>query len=285
MPPVVKKKNRGKNNRMKKKNDQRKLEILDACLGLGRECSLVGDYDDCRRYFKRAKEGYEEQLEPDDEKALDVTRTLTSISCSDPEELIVKLRNLLKRCERASGEENVVTLETLDELGSRLDDIGEYEEAIKVYERCLAGRMKMLGEDHTDTLGTVGNLGAVYDVGLKNFGKALEYYERALKGQERTLGKNHPDTLGTVMILANVYNVGMKDYGKAPQRALEGFEAQFGNDHEDSKLCARNFSICLEDSGNSKRLAELKEAYPHVDEDSDDEEESEEDESDEEGDY
>ena len=45
------------------------------------------------------------------------------------------------------------------------------------------------------------------------------------------------------------------------KRALEGYEVQLGKDHEDMKLCARNFSMCLKASGNSKRLAELKEGH------------------------
>ena len=49
--------NRGKKKKQqKKKADPRKLEILDACYALGVACSLVGDFDDTRRYYKRAKE-------------------------------------------------------------------------------------------------------------------------------------------------------------------------------------------------------------------------------------
>ncbi|GMH60656.1 hypothetical protein TL16_g03096 [Triparma laevis f. inornata] len=58
-PVVVEKKARGKRKKQKKKkkNDPRKLEIYDACYTLGSACSLVGDFDDARRYWKRAKEG------------------------------------------------------------------------------------------------------------------------------------------------------------------------------------------------------------------------------------
>ncbi|GMH76699.1 hypothetical protein TL16_g07167 [Triparma laevis f. inornata] len=73
MPPVVEKKVRGKKKKQKKKNDPRKLEILDACHALGVACSHVRDVDDAKRYYKRAKEGYEEQLGRDSEKALETT--------------------------------------------------------------------------------------------------------------------------------------------------------------------------------------------------------------------
>ncbi|GMH88658.1 hypothetical protein TL16_g11218 [Triparma laevis f. inornata] len=142
------KKVRGKKKKQqKKKNDPRKLEILDACRALGVACSKVRDFDDARQYYKRAKEGCEEQLGRDSEKALEVTSSLIMVTGSKSER-IEKLRDLLKRMERALGEENVVTLETLNALGIQLRLKREYEEVIKVHERCLAGRMKVLGEDH-----------------------------------------------------------------------------------------------------------------------------------------
>ncbi|GMI04963.1 hypothetical protein TrLO_g2846 [Triparma laevis f. longispina] len=184
LPPVVeKKKVRGKKNQ-KKKNDPRKLEISDACFELGRACTFVGDVDDARRYLKRTKEGFEEQLGRDSEKALGATYDLTMTSCENNGEVIDKTRDLLKRMERALGEENVVTLDTLNQLGIELKDIEDYQEAKELWERCLTGRTKMLGNDHTNTLmalNNLNNLGCVYDF-LKNTEKALEYYERVLKG-------------------------------------------------------------------------------------------------------
>ena len=74
MPSVVEKKaRRNKKKQQKKKNDPRKLEILDACWELGKACNQVRNMDDARRYTKRAKEGYEEQLGRDSEKALEST--------------------------------------------------------------------------------------------------------------------------------------------------------------------------------------------------------------------
>ena len=65
------------------KNDPRKLGIFDACTALGRACKMVGDFDDCRRFYKRAKEGYEEQLGYDNEKALEATFGLIMCTAND----------------------------------------------------------------------------------------------------------------------------------------------------------------------------------------------------------
>ncbi|GMH85386.1 hypothetical protein TL16_g10214 [Triparma laevis f. inornata] len=267
MPPVlVEKKVRGKKKQKTKKNNLRKVVIFDACYALGRACSQVRDFDDTRRYFKRAKEGYEEQLGRDSEKALEVTLSLIAATVLIKGERIEMYRDLVKRCERALGEENVVTLHTPYQLGIELKDNEEYEEAIKVHESCLAGRMKVLGEDHKDTFGTLNNLGIAYHK-LLNYEKALEYYGRALEGKEKTAGKTHPSTLMAVECMTIVYNK-MKAYGKAEllyQRALEGYEAQFGKDQKDTMRYAKNYGVCLEASGNSAGMAELRKAHPNVD--------------------
>ncbi|GMH78123.1 hypothetical protein TL16_g07678 [Triparma laevis f. inornata] len=203
------------------------------------------------------------RLGRDSEKALEMSCRLITATRMSRDEKIEKFRDLVKRMERALGEENAVTLRALNTLGGNLEDKEEYEEAIKVDERYLAGRMKAIGEDHTDTLESLNNLGTIYR-NLENCEKAIEYYERALKGKEKTLGKNHPNTPGTVMHIALVYGV-LNDYEKAEElfeRALEGWEAQVGKDHKDTKMCSEIFKICLEASGNCERLAELISSYP-----------------------
>ncbi|GMH83927.1 hypothetical protein TrST_g9422 [Triparma strigata] len=210
--------------------------------------------------------GYEEELGLDSEKALQLTYKLICATGMSKGEKIEKLKALVERMVGALGEENVVTLDTLNTLGVMLKNNGEYEEARKVYERCVAGQEKVLGEYHKDTLATVTNLGVAYNR-LKDYEKALECYERALKGSEKTLGKTHPETLVTVMNIANVYNVGSENYGKAEelyQRALEGYEAQLGNDHIETMRCAENYRECLKSSGNSAGLIELKRSHPNV---------------------
>ncbi|GMH86227.1 hypothetical protein TL16_g10479 [Triparma laevis f. inornata] len=254
------KKVRGKKKKQQKKMDPRKLDILDACLTLGNACNSVGDFD-CRRYVKRAKEGYEEQLGRDSEKAPKATSGLIMNGMS-VDERIEKYRDLVKRMERALGEENRVTLETLSQLGIRMEDNGEYEESIIFHEKYLARRSKVLREDHKDTLNTLNNLGLVYD-SLKYYEKAIEYYERALKVYERTLGKNHPDALMAVMNTVTT-SLKLREIWKAEelyQRALEGYEAQLGKDHERTKRCAHNFWICLKLGGNVDRLEQLKAVY------------------------
>ncbi|GMH51411.1 hypothetical protein TrST_g4607 [Triparma strigata] len=142
--PVEEKKVRGKKKKGKKKKvaDQRKLEVFDACYVLGRACNMVRDFEDEELYFKRAKKGYEEQLGPDSEKALKASFGLILTTCSSLRESIDKLRALVERMVGAMGEDNAVTLDTLNQLGINLQENGDLEEARKVYDRCFAGQVK-----------------------------------------------------------------------------------------------------------------------------------------------
>ena len=124
---------------------------------MGKACNNVGDFDDEEQYLKRAKEGYQEQLGRDSEKALEATYSVIVSTGMSHGKRIEKYRDLVKRMERALGEENVVTFETINTLGNNLYRKGEYEEAKEVHERCLAGRMMVLGEDHQHTLSTLNN--------------------------------------------------------------------------------------------------------------------------------
>ncbi|GMI01044.1 hypothetical protein TrLO_g484 [Triparma laevis f. longispina] len=101
------------------------------------------------------------------------------ITCLTKSELIEKLRDLVKRAGVGRGE--CCDFDDVHSLGCQLSDNGEYEEVMEVWERHLAERTKVLGEDNKDALGTLMSLGIVYKE-LKNFEKRLEYYERALKG-------------------------------------------------------------------------------------------------------
>ena len=85
---------------------------------MGKACNWVEDWDDAIRYYKRAKEGYEEQLGSDDEKTLEATYSLITSTADDyiEEEFIEKLRDLVKRCDFNS----FILLKLTSAFGSKL---------------------------------------------------------------------------------------------------------------------------------------------------------------------
>ncbi|GMH68741.1 hypothetical protein TrLO_g1808 [Triparma laevis f. longispina] len=90
------------------------------------------DFEEAGLYMKRAKEGYEEQLGRDNEKALEATYSLIACTAMTMDEKFEKMRNFLKMMERALGESDEVTLNTLNELGCVLQRNEEYEETKEV---------------------------------------------------------------------------------------------------------------------------------------------------------
>ena len=70
---------------------------------------------------------------------------------------------------------------------------GKYEEAEPLYQRALAIKERVLGEEHPDTAGSLNNLALLYaDQG--KYEEAEPLYQRALAIYERVLGEEHPDT-------------------------------------------------------------------------------------------
>ncbi|KAF2473124.1 uncharacterized protein BDR25DRAFT_218886, partial [Lindgomyces ingoldianus] len=75
----------------------------------------------------------------------------------------------------------------------------------KMYVRALEGYEKALGVEHTPTLGTVNNLGNLYNSQGK-LDDAKKMYVWALEGYEEALGAEHTSTLNTVSNLGNLYH-------------------------------------------------------------------------------
>jgi len=73
-----------------------------------------------------------------------------------------------------------------------------------MYKRALAGKEITRGPEHTSTLDTVNNLGALYS-NQGRYGDAEVMHKRALAGYEKALGSEHTSTLSTVNNLGNLY--------------------------------------------------------------------------------
>ena len=112
-------------------------------------------------------------------------------------------------------------------------DLGDSAaQAIALAGPLLAGRERVLGPDHPDTLTSRNNLAVAYRAAGRA-AEAIALHERILAGRERVLGPDHPDTLQSRNNLAAAY----RDAGRAaeaiPQyeRTLAGCERVLGPDH------------------------------------------------------
>ncbi|MBS6672379.1 MAG: tetratricopeptide repeat protein, partial [Actinomyces graevenitzii] len=71
-------------------------------------------------------------------------------------------------------------------------------------EQVLPDSIRVLGEDHPDTLAYRNNLAHAYE-SAGRLEEAITLYEQVLPDSIRVLGKNHPDTLATLNALARAY--------------------------------------------------------------------------------
>ena len=90
------------------------------------------------------------------------------------------------------------------------------EEAIRLHERTLADRERVLGADHPDTLTSRNNLAVAYEA-AGWLEEAIRLHERTLADRERVLGADHPDTLTSRNNLERARIEGHSDRSSGPQ--------------------------------------------------------------------
>jgi len=82
-----------------------------------------------------------------------------------------------------------------------LKQLGEREEARRLYDEVIAGRTESLGASHTDTLMAKMNLATLlHDLGEREEAKRL--FDEVIAGYTESLGASHTSTLGAKNNLA-----------------------------------------------------------------------------------
>ncbi|MCH8147087.1 MAG: serine/threonine protein kinase [Planctomycetes bacterium] len=129
-------------------------------------------------------------------------------------------------------------------------DIGLFERAMPLQEACLQIRRRELGDDHTDTLISISNMGLLLRV-MGKYEEALSYGREALEGSRRVLGDDHPNTLNSISNMGHI----LKDLSKYEEALLYAREAAesrrrvLGDDHPSTLLSINNMGYMLKDMG------------------------------------
>ncbi|WP_263164154.1 serine/threonine-protein kinase [Streptomyces sp. SCSIO ZS0520] len=161
----------------------------------------------------------------------------------------------------APGQEHT-DLEAQSAEARRLSAAGRWTDACEAHRRVTAGRARVLGPDHPDTLT------ARYELGyaLSRAGRdvaALQEYEQAAAGRERVLGALHPDTLAARQETAYVLGrLGRHAEAHGMYAAvLAGREHTLGPEHPDTLRCRHDLAFSL---GRLGRLEESHRAAEEV---------------------
>ena len=120
-------------------------------------------------------------------------------------------------------------------LAGYLQLTGQFNEALRRYQRALEIREREFGVDNVTSAGTMNNIGEVYRCQGK-FNDAVSCYERALELYEQEFGADHIQSADTINNLGLVYDSQGKydDAISCYERALKLNEREFGIDHIDS---------------------------------------------------
>ncbi|KAL7270249.1 hypothetical protein RUND412_007044 [Rhizina undulata] len=119
---------------------------------------------------------------------------------------------------------SITAANTSSRIASAYEDLQNYKEAEKFYQRAFAAYENTLGSDHKSTL------------------VSMEWYQKQLTGYEKAIGENHPEILGVVRAIASIYEK-LERYDELHEfyrKQLARYEKTMGENHP------KTFDIALE---------------------------------------
>jgi tetratricopeptide (TPR) repeat protein len=138
----------------------------------------------------------------------------------------------------------------IDNLGSLLDEDGDYDAAEKLYLESLGMRRRLLGDKHPLIALTLSNLGLVRQQ-KGDLAGAEAMFREALTMEQQTLGEVHPEVAATLNNLAFVeYARGDKPAALANEReALVVLRKLFPGDHPEVARFENRIGFWLTEAG------------------------------------
>jgi serine/threonine protein kinase len=152
------------------------------------------------------------------------------------------------------GENEPLTLESMNNLASAYHDAGRLDLAIPLLETTLAKRRALLGADHRDTIETMNDLAVAYWKDGQAT-RAIPLYEETLSRVRARLGDDHVDSLTIMDNLAVAYAANGKPEKAVPlhENALAKLREKLGDEHPTTLITVNNLGRTYEAAG---RLAE-----------------------------
>jgi tetratricopeptide (TPR) repeat protein len=161
--------------------------------------------------------------------------------------------------DHASADTDTATMaRLLNESGLFLDNQGAPARAIQFHRRALADFVRLLGEDHPDTLTSRSNLAGAYE-SAGDLGRAIPLYQQTLTDRRRVNGENHPDTLTSRNNLAYAYWAA-GDLGRAIplyEQTLTDRRRVLGENHPDTLASRNNLAAAYWAAGDPGRAITL----------------------------
>ncbi|EUC26875.1 hypothetical protein COCCADRAFT_31470 [Bipolaris zeicola 26-R-13] len=141
-----------------------------------------------------------------------------------------------------------------------IKDLERWAETLLIEEYVLQARCRLLGEEHPDTILTIGNVA----ITLREQGqleKAVHMQKKVLEKIMQIVGEDHPNTILATGNLANM----LRDQGQLEEAAkmerevLEKRRRMLGEDHPDTISAMVNLAITLGDQVQLDDVAKMEE--------------------------
>jgi len=147
----------------------------------------------------------------------------------------------------------------LNDAGFAFHHSGHYAQALPLFQRGLAIREKVLGQEHPDVATSLNNLALLYQEQGK-YAQALPLLQRSLAIREKVLGPEYPaDVAGGLHNLATLYYT-QGEYDKALplyQRSLVIFEEALGKEHPNVATSLNNLASLYKAQGEYEKALPL----------------------------
>lgn len=160
------------------------------------------------------------------------------------------LQSSLETFRAELGADGLQTLGALTEWGKMVSQQGDLAAALDIFEQCHEARVRVLGEEHRDTLVSAFLIANT----LREQGRpeeALALHRRVLDDRLRLFEPNDPDTLdslaemGSTLFALRRWNEGQS----YDQQALDGRREQLGEGHKDTLSSMNNLGQILLQQG------------------------------------
>ena len=137
-----------------------------------------------------------------------------------------------------------------DAIASAYVSAGRLNDAILLFEQILTDRVRILGNDHPDTLISRDNLAGAYESDGR-LNETITLYEQTLADCTRILGNDHPSTLASRNNLAGAYesNGRLSEAISLFEQILTDSIRILGNDHPDTLIVRNNLAYTYQHAG------------------------------------
>ncbi|MFO0874019.1 MAG: serine/threonine-protein kinase [Phycisphaerales bacterium] len=168
------------------------------------------------------------------------------------------LKPAVKAIDEQFNDQPLVDAQLRHALADRYRQLGLYDAAFPLLKQALEIRRRVLGDDHPDTIVSIGDMGTLLQAQRK-LAEAELYDRDALERHRRVLGDEHPGTLTSI----NNMGLLLRAQGKLAEsdpylrEAMEKRRRVLGEDHPNTISSIGSMGILLQSQG---KLAEA-EAY------------------------